>query len=242
MKNLNLLLLILIPLFLSFEVESSPAQENFWEQTNGPYGGDVTALAINSNGHIFAGAGCAVFRSTDNGDSWTNVSSGLPGLQTRIAQIAINPDGHIFVATYGLYRSTDNGESWTEVKVDPYLTGTWPTLTINANGHIFVGAFRDIYRSTDNGESFTRFTAELMEDNIISLFINSAGHIFAGTYNKVYRSTDNGENWTDCSTGLYNDNVSSFAANSSGHLFVGITGFGTGPGVYRSTNNGDNWR
>ena len=40
---------------------------------------DVRALAINSSGHIFAGTyfGGGVFRSTDNGDSWTPVNNGL---------------------------------------------------------------------------------------------------------------------------------------------------------------------
>ena len=32
------------------------SQQNFWEQTNGPYGGVISALAMNSKGYIFAGS------------------------------------------------------------------------------------------------------------------------------------------------------------------------------------------
>ncbi|MGH7454150.1 MAG: WD40/YVTN/BNR-like repeat-containing protein, partial [bacterium] len=53
---------------------TAAAQDNFWQQMNGPYGGDIRALAINSNGHIFAGGG-GIFRSTNNGDSWTALNN-----------------------------------------------------------------------------------------------------------------------------------------------------------------------
>ncbi len=53
-----------------FFVCSVQAQDS-WEQTNGPYGGNIDALAINSSGHIFAGDNeGGVFRSTDNGGNW----------------------------------------------------------------------------------------------------------------------------------------------------------------------------
>jgi hypothetical protein len=46
--------LLLVLLFANTEA----AAQNFWRQTNGPYGGVIYALAINnSNGHIFAGTG-----------------------------------------------------------------------------------------------------------------------------------------------------------------------------------------
>ena len=74
MQNQKTWSCILIILFLFLAAKSLFAQEKFWEQTNGPYGGDVTALAINSNGHFFAAAGCTVYRSADNGDNWTETT------------------------------------------------------------------------------------------------------------------------------------------------------------------------
>ena len=45
------LLLLLVFLLVSLSLNA----QNFWEQTKGPFGGTVYALAINSGGNVFAG-------------------------------------------------------------------------------------------------------------------------------------------------------------------------------------------
>ncbi len=48
--------------------------QNFWEKTAGPDTTTILSLAINSSGDIFAGTNMdGVFRSTDNGNNWTNL-------------------------------------------------------------------------------------------------------------------------------------------------------------------------
>jgi len=39
----------------------TPLDTNFWVQTNGPNGGDIKALAVDSKGHIFAGTDSGVY-------------------------------------------------------------------------------------------------------------------------------------------------------------------------------------
>ena len=107
-RHLNFvpLMFLLVPLSLY--------AQNFWEQANGPFGGTVPALAINSSGDIFAGTDASgVFRSTDNGNSWTQISNGLP-IGVSVLSLAINSSGNIFAGTdgSGIFRSTDNGNNW----------------------------------------------------------------------------------------------------------------------------------
>src|ERR671935_229329 len=88
---------------------------NFWAQTNGPQGGDAMALATNSNGDVFVGTqGGGVFRSTDNGDSWTLVDTGLTN--TYVAALTVSPSGDVYAGTWGggVFRSTDDGDHWAE--------------------------------------------------------------------------------------------------------------------------------
>lgn len=46
-----------------------------WQETNGPYGGNIFCIATNGT-NIFAGTYNGVFFSTNNGSSWTSVNTG----------------------------------------------------------------------------------------------------------------------------------------------------------------------
>src|SRR5690606_22028654 len=75
---------------------------------------NVNALAINSNGHVFAGTyGDGIFRSTDNGDSWSPVLN-----STHTVSLAFNSNDILFAGHFlggGILRSSDNGNTWTEI-------------------------------------------------------------------------------------------------------------------------------
>ena len=89
-------------------------------------------------GHILAGG---VFRSTDNGDSWTPVNNGLDC--GNIWSLAINPVGTIFAGTAGcgtgVYRSTDNGDSWTLANIGLTSTDVAAPAVNGSNYHVFAG-------------------------------------------------------------------------------------------------------
>ncbi|MGB9774211.1 MAG: T9SS type A sorting domain-containing protein, partial [Bacteroidota bacterium] len=80
---------------------SEATAQDFWQEAdNGLYGGRVSSLAINSSGQIFAGTdGGGVYRSTDNGGSWTRINNGLTSLSVRC--LATNSSGQIFAGTRG---------------------------------------------------------------------------------------------------------------------------------------------
>ena len=73
----------------------------------------VYALAVYGT-TIYAGHDAGVMMSTNNGDTWTDITNGLPS--TYVQSIAVC-DAGIFVGTHsgGIFRSIDNGANWTEV-------------------------------------------------------------------------------------------------------------------------------
>src|SRR5262245_49238819 len=100
MKVIYTLLLVILSSFLFAQT---------WKQTNGPFGGNVRCFAMNSNEEIFAGtAGGGIFRSSDNGNSWTSVNNGLTGMD--VWALTVTQDDQIFAGTSsgGVFRSTDN--------------------------------------------------------------------------------------------------------------------------------------
>ena len=91
-----------------------------WRQTNGPYGGKMTTLYETTNDVLLAGTdGAGIFRSTNNGNSWTPVNTGLHNDPSRFPMVitAIAEMGEkIYVGTLGaLYISTDIGNTWQPV-------------------------------------------------------------------------------------------------------------------------------
>src|SRR6476620_7346017 len=64
-----------------------------WKQGMGPAGAEVTSLAV-CNGHFFAATPDGIFRSTDDGDSWSDLHSGFSNV---ISVVALGSE--LFVAT-----------------------------------------------------------------------------------------------------------------------------------------------
>jgi photosystem II stability/assembly factor-like uncharacterized protein len=202
---------------------------------------DIRALAINSSDHIFAGTyygSGGLFRSTDNGETWTVANNGLT--HQLVISLVINSSGHIFAGSdfeRGVFRSTDNGENWAEVN-NGLINTSVQTLALNSNDEIFAGTGywwegnAGVFSSTDNGENWSEISNGLQPDHsVFSLTVNSLGHIFAGTEGAgIFRSTDNGANWTEINQGLLNKTVLAFTFNSNGYLFSGTEG----AGVFRS--------
>ena len=114
-----------------------------WIPTNGPYGANVLSIVINSTGQIFAGTEGGVFRSTDNGGSWTAVNNGVAIVP--VYALAINSSGQIFASYGGVFRSTDNGGSWTPASAG--LTSfDVRSIAISLSGQIFVATSGGVFR------------------------------------------------------------------------------------------------
>ncbi len=244
----------------------------FWQQINNGLTGSffVGALAINSSGDIFAGTtdgvagtkSAGVFRSSDNGDNWSQINTGLTNTivlaPPSIRALATNSRGDIFAGTSapgasfggGVFRSTDNGDNWSQINTGltlPYNNSPQSiyALAIKNNDDIFAGSGGYVYRSSDNGDTWSQINLRVTAIAVIvhALAINSRGDIFAGTVGQrggdvggVFRSSDNGDNWSQINTGLTWPFVRALAINSSGDIFAGTDG-----GVFRSTDNGDIW-
>ncbi len=193
----------------------------------------IWSMTKNDKDHIFAGTSVGnVFRSTDRGENWVNISNGINAPE-GIYSVATNSQGFLFAALCGdgVFRSTD-GESWERTG---QLSGLSRSLIFNeTSGYLFAGTTENGYRSSDYGDTWDEI---LYGVGICCLFINSTGHLFAGDFGgNIFRSMDDGENWEMFSTGG-SAKVKSFVENKFGDLFVALPG----SGVFRSTDNGENW-
>jgi len=218
-----LLFLVLIPAGIS-------AQN--WEQTNGPYGGSISAITVNNEGDLFAGMSSnGIMRSTDNGLSWYQVNNDLRFRSNGI--LLMNDSGHIFAGVNdGIFRSTNNGDAWENV-CDSIPVNA---MTINGDGVLFFFfLFEGVYKSTNGGTNWQRTDTNFAAVHVLDMLTSSNDIIYAGAHEHgVYKSTDFGVSWIQ--VGLGGHEILDLEVNNGGDIFA--AGFG---GVYRSTDNGVSW-
>ena len=193
---------------------------------------DSSYIVAGTNSHI----GSKVYKSKDNGDSWTEIAN-LGG-----KNVAVNDSGHIYVGDTGYAQysvSKDGGYTWAHYPSPAAFTNC---ITFNDSGHIFIGGNYKAYRSTDNGITWTDLGGG-MTSSINSIAINDSGHLFAGnsleysSQSGILRSTDNGETWTAVKQGFRVYASNNIVVNDNGDIIVGTWGWG----IWKSADNGDTW-
>ncbi len=196
---------------------------------------NITSIEADTSGSVFVGTIHNVYRSTDNGATWSETTNGLTNY---IAQnFATNSLGYTYVGSYGLplVYTADLGENWT--KFDN-LGHIWAQgLAINASDHIFVGTENGMFKSVDNGVNWTTVFPDTTY--FMSISIKSDGTIFASANEDgVFRSSDNGASWTSVNNGfINNEGIRPIIFDSNGYIYAGSDS----GSVYHSTNNGDTW-
>ncbi len=148
----------------------------------GPHrGGRVTAVAGTKHKpytFYFGSTGGGVWKTTDAGESWTNLSDGS-FKAASIGEVTVAPTdpNTIYVGTgsacprgnistgKGVYKSIDGGKNWTYIGLpEAGLIGRIlvhpedkQTVYVAALGHIFgKNEERGVYKSTDGGESWNK--------------------------------------------------------------------------------------
>ena len=220
--------------------------EQHWITGQGPFGGLINSMVIDSQGRLFVAtgdSGCngyscgrnGIFRSTDAGVTWSAANEGLTNV--HVNSLAINSVDEIFSGTYfgGVFKSIDGGNNWNRVSTGLPSSAIVDAIAIDSTDTVFAGLRSgEIFRSNDGGanweESFSGGGG-----SIISIFADSNDTIFMGTLSGAYESRDSGITWTRISEFGYAI-VSSFMQTQSGELLSGTT-----HGVFRSTNGGLSW-
>ncbi len=188
---------------------------------------------------VFAGTvGQGLYRSLDNGATWSQASTGGNGYFTALIAkgtylFAGSPNPSV-LSMRGIYRSGDNGATWSQVnngltykRVYAFAVGGTNLFAGTSDGGVFISA--------DDGGTWTQSNSGLTNTNVIALAA-SGTNLFAGTYGGgVFFSGNSGASWTAVNSGLTNLYISSFAVYGS-NVFVGTQG-----GIFVTADNGTNW-
>ena len=147
-----------------------------------------------------------IFRSTDFGDSWTEITpTSEPALTWFSPGIKVLTAGKTLWAlgyTGFQCRSTDAGETWTHhgyKKLDPlsmmnsFMLSVFPAVGVDENT-LFKASPFGLIRSTDTGESWHPFMTGMVGTQISNL-VAFKNALYAYTGTNIAKSTDGGMSW-----------------------------------------------
>ncbi|HET9057414.1 MAG TPA: fibronectin type III domain-containing protein, partial [Chitinophagaceae bacterium] len=199
----------------------------------------VTPLAIESNTNTIYGGWTGVYRSTDNGTSWTKLSG--TNITTTLACLAVAPSNPQYIyASNGtnLHVTTNGGGSWstyttaasvTSIAVSPSNPQKiWITCNSSTN-RVFV--------STNAGATFTNISGNLPSLTARSVAVDNDANetVYVGMNIGVYYIDNTTTSWTNISSNLPLVAINELEIqNSGGKLRVATYG----RGVWETDLNG----
>jgi photosystem II stability/assembly factor-like uncharacterized protein len=150
------------------DVWRSTDQGSFWTKLTDYNGSTFRLLAVakSNNNYIYAATLNTIYRSTNMGDNWTDITAGLPGNSKTYIAISSTDPNELWVTLSGytagekVYRSTNAGDNWQNI------SGTLPNLP--ANTIIYLNPDR-LFIGMDVGVFYTDVTMNDWEPFITGL-------------------------------------------------------------------------
>jgi len=215
--TLAFLLLFLFP-FAAKETLEFPVLSPITDCQQNPDGDSVKAMVSN-----------IVFKSTDGGTTWQNISEGLP--EDMQGNTFFADDNGLFLrAGNGLYHNKKNAEApfWKKESFPDLHSSITPgnkgIIAYDYNGRIIQKV---------NGSSLwlPRYT-NFQEKQVRMVHETAGGTVFIGSDSGLFRSTDNGKTWKQVQNGGWAMKI----IESNGVLMATSQA-----GIIRSTDEGENW-
>ncbi len=196
--------------------------------------------------------GTEFYRSTNTGQNWTKITSGLP-TATNVSRmaIAVTPADANYVyliaglpapgyGTQGFYKSTNGGTSFTLVGAPALGNQQWYDLCIASSPtnsqEVIIGGQTDFIRSTNAGTSWIDVGGNTHVDYHDIVFVD-ATTFYTTSDGGVYRTTNNGSSWTNLNHNLEISQMYGFGQSAANPdlLIQGWQDNGT------NRYNGTNW-
>ena len=162
-------------------------------------------------GNSYTGPGSGLYKSSDGGNTWKQLTKGLPTWNDHLGRIgfgiAPSDSKRIYALVDspklgGLYRSDDAGESWERINSDERLWGRGDDFACvrvdpKDKDKLYIANI-STYRSTDGGKNFTAIKGAPGGDDYHTIWINPENpQIIALAVDQgVAISVNGGETWS----------------------------------------------
>jgi photosystem II stability/assembly factor-like uncharacterized protein len=209
--------------------------------------GEKVSFIATGKGHIvYAGTNNnehGVFKTSDDGASWSARNNGLGELDIYHLVIAPEDPNKVIVTTENLiWISSDGGISWNPTKPSD-LSQSYPVALGSPDGKLLIAVEKYIntFQSTNGGISWKKIADFGNCTDMYSVL--SSGRIYCirknGGPDSVSRSDDQGRTWWTAASVGSQYNLTTIAINNANDsiVYVGTESYG----IYKSTDGGGSW-
>jgi photosystem II stability/assembly factor-like uncharacterized protein len=185
----------------------------------------LTGWAVGANGSII--------KTTDGGNKWKHIPSGVTNTLTHVNTF----DGNVIIAVGyqgKILRSSDGGGTWTSISGSA-IQDLWRVQMINDSLGWISGRFSTLLKTTDGGLTWQSVSTGFPQDYWSLDFLNeNLGYISCG-FGTLLKTTNGGTSWQQLYIG---ENVALYCVTILDEQTVVTGGFTR---IAVSTNGGSNW-
>ncbi len=235
---------------LGFGVLKSTNRGDSWFlASTGIEGKDILSVAISPsdtnqlvatvwNNCCPVGGFLGVYKSTNGGNNWVQINTGL---SVDLGPIAYDPSNSsvIYVGGYfgAFYKTTNGGNNWASISG---LGGDVNSLLVQSNGTVWAGGWGGLQKSTNGGTNWQTlsgipygnvFKIISYPSDVNAIYIN----IDLSGVSAIYKTTNGGSSWSQVGQSIGGGNILGFG-NSLSNVFVGNK-----KGCYKTSDGGSTW-
>lgn len=219
-----------------------------------PQGNTRQNVAVVNDSLVYvSGSGGTILKTTDRGNTWEILYTGLSGANFYSIYFLNADTGYVAGTAGAIYRTYDGGSTWTSINSSiSSFTGVHNSLYFKNANEGFIGsgqsAQKSIYKTTNGGTTWTlqKITPGVSFRDFS--FVNDTGYVFAQeTFNvkppSFWRTLDGGQTWDSLtSIGTVQSNVWDicFTTKDTGYLAASTTP-ASGGQILKTTDAGVTW-
>ena len=186
---------------------------------------------LNSTTSVESGATNILLQSKDCGQTWQDISQGLPSTEQPEGFVAGESDLYLRVNNVMYHSKSDLSAPVWEQDNFPDLENT--SLAFNRSGVIAYNYEGMMYQRKSPAEKWLSVYPNLKKDRMRRIFETSDGTVFISYDHGLYKSVDSGQHWKR----VQNEGLVMEMVDSEGVLMA------TGQkGIMRSTDKGEHWQ
>ena len=196
----------------------------YWNIYTTYVGSQIYDFLFDNYGNIIKATSDGIFKSTDNGFTWTKLNEN--DYLGTVTCLAIDDDNNIYAGTnQGIYASTDDGENWENI-ADDTLQEAYFVRLIQSGNNLYAATNKGIFIYDTFYHYWISSHIGMGAQFVTDLIRRDNGDFYASSYNGIYYSNDSCAFWQPVDIGQASKMVTCLGFDPLGNFYFGTANNG----------------